>query len=135
MSTASSPQVADIKQLNDTDTGEVFTATKRPGAFTRTLSFAKGGSSLAEEFDEEGKVIKNENLEALNDPTYRAPADLDLMLYLLERRQRKRGQFVELLIYIPFVVVVILWLTFSTQVDDAYWMNWGINIHCIVVIV
>jgi hypothetical protein len=78
----------------------------------KRMSFAKGGSSneAKDQYD-------------VDDIHKQTPVDLDLMLYSLERRNQKRKKCIELLIYIPFIVVVILWLTFSTYIEDAYYMN------------
>lgn len=55
-------------------------------------------------------------------PFLRQPVDVDLMLYTLERKSKKKQQLIEMCVYIPFIVVVILYLTFSTLIDDAYYM-------------
>jgi hypothetical protein len=53
--------------------------------------------------------------------------DLDDMLINLEDKAFKKKTLKDLLLYIPFMVLVILWLTFSTQIKDAYWMNVGLK--------
>lgn len=55
--------------------------------------------------------------------------DLDLMLYTLERRNSRSRKCKEFLLYIPFIILVVIWMFMSTYIHDGFWMNYSLKVY------
>ena len=109
---------------SEREVDENDSTTPRGKRLSRTLSYAKGGSNVQDTNVETGQKRYD-----IDDPFANRGVDVDLMLYSLERKAIKKQKCKELLFYIPFAILAIIWLTFSTQIDDGYWMNAGLKVR------
>eukprot|EP01080_Neovahlkampfia_damariscottae_P005837 gene5837-9660_t len=54
--------------------------------------------------------------------------DIGLMIYTLRKKQKKMTLIRDFIFcYLPYVVLMVLWLTFSSFIFDAFWLNDGLK--------
>jgi len=58
-----------------------------------------------------------------------APVDLDLMIYQIKRKNDRKGQVIELLIFLPFIVFATMYMFFGSNVSGAYWIHYGVRVR------
>jgi hypothetical protein len=92
-----------------------------PGAGDQKINRKRGGKRDEQFFEEES------GYEPL-DPKSGQGVDIGLMIYTLRKKQRKIQLIRDFIFcYLPYVILMVLWLTFSSFIFDAFWLNDGLK--------
>lgn len=56
------------------------------------------------------------------------PVDLDLMIYSAGRKSEKKRKFFSCCIYVPFIIIVTMYMFFGYQIFDGHFLHHGMKV-------